>query len=128
MTNKINGIDLSEYFKNHYDNSGKLYATEYKGNPLELQNAIKRLQEENKELYEKNVRLKKRIEKLKKKNDEYFVMNLKYEIKIDDLTQALEEIRDVVSDEIDKIDTDDELMQIYGTINNKCNEVLNDRD
>ena len=43
----INGIDLSKYFKNHYDSCGRLYCIEYKGNPLELQNAIKRLQEEN---------------------------------------------------------------------------------
>ena len=46
----INGIDVSEYFINHYDNEGKLYAVEYKGNPLELLNAIKRLQKENYEL------------------------------------------------------------------------------
>ena len=51
--NKINGIDVSKYFVNHYDDSGKLYAAEYKGNPLELQNIIKRLQEENEELKEK---------------------------------------------------------------------------
>lgn len=49
----INGIDVSKYFINHYDNSGKLYAVEYNGNPLELQNAIKRLQKKNKELKEK---------------------------------------------------------------------------
>lgn len=46
----INGIDVSEYFVNHYDNSGELYAVEYKGSPLELQNDIKRLQEENEKL------------------------------------------------------------------------------
>ena len=75
----INDIDLSKYFKNHYDSWGRLYCIEYKGNPLELQNDIKRLQEENKrlqmlscancgekylspdgaELYEKNVQLQK---------------------------------------------------------------------
>lgn len=49
----INDIDLSKYFKNHYDN-GKLYCVEYKGSPLELQRAIKRLQEENEELKETN--------------------------------------------------------------------------
>lgn len=55
MTNKINGIDISEYFINHYDNSGKLYAVEYKGNPLELQNAIKHLQKENEELKKRQI-------------------------------------------------------------------------
>ena len=83
----INDIDLSKYFKNHYDSWGRLYCIEYKGNPLELQNDIKRLQEENKrlqmlscancgekylspdgaELYEKNVQLQKENEGLKKK-------------------------------------------------------------
>ena len=58
MTNKINGIDVSEYFVNHYDDSGKLYAVEYKGNPLELQNAIKRLQNENEELKELKCKFK----------------------------------------------------------------------
>ena len=53
MDEIINGIDLSKYFINHYNSSNKLYAVEYNGNPLELQNAIKRLQEENKELKEK---------------------------------------------------------------------------
>ena len=45
MTEKI--IDLSKYFKNHYDSWGRLYCVEYKGNPLELQNAIKELEQEN---------------------------------------------------------------------------------
>lgn len=45
MTEKI--IDLSKYFKNHYDSWGRLYCVEYTGNPLELQNAIKELEQEN---------------------------------------------------------------------------------
>lgn len=56
----------------------------------------------------------------------------RYYYEIDDLEynnnayrSALEEIKGIVSDEIDKTDSDDELMQIYGTIYNKINEVLN---
>jgi chromosome segregation ATPase len=41
---------------------------------------------------------------------------------------ALEEIRELVSEEIDKTDKDDELISIYGSIYNKINEVLNDVD
>lgn len=80
---------------------------------------IKRLQEENKrlqmlscancgekylspdgaELYEKNVQLK----------------------------QALEEIREIISGEIDHTDKDDELMCIYGNIYNKIDEVIDEK-
>lgn len=57
MDNKttLNGIELSKYFKNHYDSWGRLYCVEYKGNPLELQNAIKHLQKENEELKKRQI-------------------------------------------------------------------------
>lgn len=89
MTNIINGIDVSEYFVNHYDSSGKLYAVEYKGNPLELQNSIKRLQEENEELKEENEQLKKPCLVMPKVN-QLAVPIEKYE----QLYKALEEIRE----------------------------------
>lgn len=74
MTNKINGIDVSESVLTATNND--VY---YSQNAVdELQNNIKRLQEEN--------------EKLKKKKDEYYLINLDYETKISYLIQALEEI------------------------------------
>lgn len=134
MTNNITGIDVSEYFINHYDNSGKLYAVEYKGNPLELQNAIKRLQEEN--------------EKLKKKKDEYYLINLDYETKISYLIQALEEINILAKNYCNACDEFkaktykalEEIRKEIGDLKNInklinlqkildiINEVLNDRD
>lgn len=73
MTNKINGIDVSESVLTATNND--VY---YSQNAVdELQNNIKRLQEEN--------------EKLKKKKDEYYLINLDYETKISYLIQALEE-------------------------------------
>lgn len=69
MTNNINGIDLSKYFKNHYDSWGRLYCIEYKGNPLELQNAIKRLQEENEGLKSLNDFNVQKIEVLQEENE-----------------------------------------------------------
>jgi short-subunit dehydrogenase involved in D-alanine esterification of teichoic acids len=50
---------------------------------------------------------------------------LTYKIERDNYKQALEDIREIVSAEIDRTDADDELMQIYGSIYNKINEVIN---
>lgn len=68
----INGIDLSKYFKNHYDSWGRLYCIEYKGNPLELQNDIKRLQEENEGLKSLNDFNVQKIEVLKEENEKLY--------------------------------------------------------
>ena len=97
----INDIDLSKYFKNHYDSWGRLYCIEYKGNPLELQNDIKRLQEENeglKSLNDFNVQkievLQEENEKLKKRQitKNGFICDCEQNAKY---KQALEEIRDI---------------------------------
>lgn len=43
-------INLKDYFVHHYDDWGRLYCVEFKGNPLELENSIKRLEQENNSL------------------------------------------------------------------------------
>ena len=48
MTEEI--INLKDYFVHHYDDWGRLYCVEFKGSPLDLENSIKRLEQENKEL------------------------------------------------------------------------------
>lgn len=130
----INGIDVSEYFTNHYDNEGKLYAVEYKGNPLELQDVIKRLQEENNILkqtiknknfvaiVEENKELKEKI-----KSEKYIKENAsqeatKYSMKCGEFRQALEEIRSYCDEQNLKAD----YTACY--ITNRIDEVLNDRD
>ena len=97
MTNKINGIDVSEEIRycNNCSNlgldfeTGKFYCSlsnrkDELPEILSCENFssncyINRLQEENKEL--------------EKKKDEYYLINLDYEAKISYLIQALEEIR-----------------------------------
>ena len=88
-----------------------------------------------------NARLKQENEKLKEENKELkgllqddglcYVENcnkckLAY-VTDEKYRKALEEIKMIVSDEIDNTDSDDELMQIYGTIFNKIDEVLNEQ-
>ena len=48
MTEEI--INLKDYFTHHYDDWGRLYCVEFKEDPLELENSIKCLEQENKEL------------------------------------------------------------------------------
>lgn len=108
MTNKINGIDLSKYFKNHYDSWGRLYCIEYKGNSLELQNDIKRLQEENEKLKKRQIT----------KNG--FICDCEQNAKY---KQALEEIRNEIGD-LKNINRLINLQKILDIID----EVLNDRD
>ena len=85
---------------------------------------LKRLEQENKEL-------KEEIRFHNKENSNLLAERNAAQIGYDEIREvrelyrsALEEIREIVSDEIDKTDSDDELMQIYGTIFNKINEVL----
>lgn len=94
----IIGIALSKYFKNHYDNWGRLYCVEYKGDPIELQNAIKRLQEENNELKEMLSKEPKAMQAfqtaysgLKKDNEVLWGM-------VKDYKTALEEIREAIGE------------------------------
>lgn len=76
------------------------------------------LEQENQEAKEIIAELKQKVKDLDKMTGIFSVrLAKKYE-------QALTEIREIVSDEIDKTDSDDELMQIYGTIYNRCNEGL----
>lgn len=48
MTKEI--INLKDYFVHHYDDWGRLYCVEFKGSPLELENSIKCLEQENEKL------------------------------------------------------------------------------
>ena len=105
----INDIDLSKYFKNHYDSWGRLYCIEYKGNPLELRNDIKRLQEENEGLKSLNDFNVQKIEVLQEENEKLY--------------KALEEIRNEIGD-LKNINRLINLQKILDIIN----EVLNDRD
>lgn len=88
MTNKINGIDVSgaELYEKIVQLQKEIEA--YKQSENEAKEIIAELEHKNNCLQKKN-------DKLKKKKDEYFVMNLNYEIKISYLIQALEEIRDI---------------------------------
>lgn len=170
MTNKTNGIDVSEcfYFINHTPPKGqgdwcgaihkgacKVYSKDCEYNKDCYFKQLRRLQEENEELKAKIAKfrwdnpyydlynnvvgqrdnLKKENEKLKKKKDEYFVMNLNYEVKISDLTQALEEIKEDLeqdttceSRECGCDDYGECLKCVKETILDKIKEVLNDRD
>lgn len=137
MTNNINGIDLSKYFKNHYDSWGRLYCVEYKGDPLELQNAIKRLQKENEELKNKNNDLIEEIASgnidiaiLQKENEELKRLKCKFKeyctCDIEKYRSALEEIRDITNEYItDCMGSKCEGME---EIQNKINEVLEDSE
>lgn len=118
MTNKINGIDVSKYFKNHYDNSGRLYCVEYKGDPLELQNDIKRLQEENEGLKSlndfnvqkievlqgENEKLKEYIKNLQVRKDRYYLQVLEFERQISDWVTFYMKISNIVSGNYETLD------------------------
>lgn len=140
MTDKIiNGIDVSECgYINCCSKKAKciilqddiLSDSQYcESEPNCYFKQLKRLQEENKEkinILEQIIN----ILYLNANDDELYdvTFNGEYINKLKKVIQALEKIRDIVSDEIDKTDADDELMQIYGTIYNRCNEALNDRN
>ena len=140
MTNKINGIDVSESVSTATNND--IYYSQKAVD--ELENKIKRLQEENKrlqmlscancgekylspdgvELYEKNVQLQEENEKLKEKikSEKYIKENAlqeatKYSMKCGEFRQALKEIKEII--EMPKY-TCKEFLYIRG----KINEVL----
>ena len=89
MTEEI--INLRDYFIHHYDDWGRLYCVEYKGSPLELENSIQRLKQENEEL-------KKYIIALENDNDWLTALFKGATLqKYEAYQTALEEIREIVS-------------------------------
>lgn len=145
MTNKINGIDVNESVSSATNND--VYYSQKAVD--ELQNKIKRLQEENEELRKvrKNFpdiqmpyiylyrQIKKQCHKLEQENEK-----LKEKIKdLDAMTgifsvrlankykQALEEIRKIAEDAYNN-DQEYQATGVYNEILDKINEALNDRD
>lgn len=134
MTNKINGIDVSEYFTkyNNISITAKIedilhfYATSFIS-PLQYPD-IHYDTSKAREGLELLKFIKEYCKHLEQEKDGMQIVIDNYIEHSTKYKQALEEIREIVSDEINKTDTDDELMQIYGTIYNRCSEVLNDRN
>lgn len=127
MTEEI--INLKDYFVHHYDDWGRLYCVEFKGSPLELENNIIRLEQENRELKEKYAHVLE-LAKLNADSNEYCLQEL--EKKYEQLRSALEEIREIAENAKEgryatKSEDYTEGMRIIGCyVLDKINEVLGD--
>lgn len=102
MTEEI--INLKDYFVHHYDDWGRLYCVEFKGSPLELENSIKRLEQENKILKSntnvlndyilKNEQLKTNIDSLVKINESLKQENNAYKQSEQEAIEIIKELKE----------------------------------
>lgn len=81
-------INLKDYFIHHYDDWGRLYCVEFKGDPLKLEDSIKRLKQENEELKENSSDMQRIIAEL-----QYKIHNNKYKSALEEINLILDELK-----------------------------------
>lgn len=122
MTNKINGIDVSEYFIEVVDEGGS--TIDYKILPNSERLLVEKIFEQNqqfKHLQEENEELKKRCE-------DWASDSIKLQAQIDSKDYQLNKYKEILKDIREIIEMPKYTCKEFLYIRGKINEVLNDRN